>query len=86
MKREPTSAEQGGESATRVPPARLSPGALRRLAEEFVTRDGTDYGDVEKTLDERVAALIRSLEDGEAAIVHCAATGTLDIVRTGGRR
>ena len=31
----------------------LTPAALRGLAEEFVTRDGTDYGHVEKTLTRR---------------------------------
>ncbi len=29
-------------------PDDLSPEALRRLVEEFVTRDGTDYGAVER--------------------------------------
>jgi uncharacterized protein len=70
----------GAENGTLVSPARLSPGALRRLAEEFVTRNGTDYGEVEKTLDEKVAALLRVLEAGEAAILYDAASQTFDIV------
>jgi uncharacterized protein YheU (UPF0270 family) len=52
-----------------VPHAQLSPAVLRRLLEEFVTRDGTDYGPVERTLEEKVARLVRQLEAGEAAIV-----------------
>ena len=70
-----------------IPPSRLSAGALRRLAEEFVTRDGTDYGDVEKTLDERVAALMRQLERGEAVILYEPESQTFNIVpRPGGHQ
>lgn len=70
------------EAARRVevPYAQLPPDALRRLVEEFVTRDGTDYGAVERTLAEKVALLMRQLEGGEAAIVVDPETETIDIV------
>jgi len=58
----------------------LTPAALRGLLEEFVTRDGTDYGDVERTLDQKVAALMRQLERGEAAIVYDSESQTTSIV------
>ena len=58
----------------------LTPAALRGLAEEFVTRDGTDYGQLEKTLDQKVAALMRQLERGEAAIVYDSESQTTSIV------
>jgi uncharacterized protein YheU (UPF0270 family) len=58
----------------------LTPAALRGLAEEFVTRAGTDYGRVEKTLDQKVAAVIRQLERGEAAIVYDSESQTTSIV------
>ena len=63
-----------------VPHTRLVADVLRRLAEEYVTRDGTDYGAVEKTLEEKVSALRRRLERGDAAIVYDAETGSIDIV------
>jgi hypothetical protein len=53
---------------------------LRRLIEEFVTRDGTDYGAIERTLAEKVAAVLRQLRTGEAAIVVDAESETVDIV------
>ena len=59
---------------------RLTPAALRGLAEEFVTRDGTDYGHVAKTLDQKVAALMCQLERGEAAIVYDSESQTTSIV------
>jgi uncharacterized protein YheU (UPF0270 family) len=53
------------------------------VAEEFVTRDGTDYGAAEKTLDEKVADVRRQLERGQAAIVYDAASDTINIVPKG---
>ena len=63
-----------------VPHAALAPDVLQHLVEEFVTRDGTDYGAVERTLEEKVAAVLRRLEDGDAEIVVDPAHDTIDIV------
>lgn len=49
--------------------ADLSPASLRGLVEEFVSRDGTDYGRLEKTLDEKVASVMRQIEAGDVCIV-----------------
>ena len=66
-----------------VPHGRVDADVLRRVAEEFVTRDGTDYGAAEKTLDEKVADVRRDLERGRAAIVYEAASDTINIVTKG---
>lgn len=58
----------------------LPPDVLRRLVEEFVTRDGTDYGAIERTLDQKVATVMLQLERGEAVIVFDTETETVDIV------
>ena len=52
-----------------VPLDALSATALRGLVEEFVNREGTDYGVRERPLDEKVGDVMRQLERGEAAIV-----------------
>ena len=62
-----------------VPHGELSRDVLRRLVEEFVTRDGTDYGTVERTLEEKVAALMGQLESGEAVIRVDPEHETIDI-------
>lgn len=67
-----------------VPYARLAADVLRRLAEEFVTRDGTDYGTMERTIEEKVANLRRLFERGEAAIVYDAESDTINVVSTHG--
>ena len=59
------SAEQGLE----LEPEQLSAAALRGLVEEFVTREGTDYGHGEWSLDEKVAQVLRQLDAGEIRIV-----------------
>jgi hypothetical protein len=42
---------------------------LHGVVEEFVTRDGTDYGAVERTLEEKVRDVMDQLERGEVRIV-----------------
>jgi len=68
------------ENAIEIPYGELAPETLRNLAEEFVTRDGTDYGAVEKTLNEKVARLMRQLETGDAHIYYEADSETINIV------
>ena len=46
----------------------LAPETLQRLLEEFVTREGTDNGDLDHSLADRVRAVQRQLERGEAHI------------------
>ncbi|MCH2185236.1 YheU family protein [Myxococcota bacterium] len=70
------------ESATEVPFETLEPGTLRRLAEEFVTRDGTDYGLREQSLEEKVDGLMKALETGQARIYFEAESQTINIVAT----
>jgi len=75
--------ERDGDDAAgrvEVPHAQLAPAVLRRLVEEFVTRDGTDYGRVERTLEQKVAGVMRQLESGEAAIEVDVEHDTIDIV------
>jgi uncharacterized protein YheU (UPF0270 family) len=66
--------------AVEVPLRRVASDVLRRVAEEFVTRDGTDYGAAEKSLEEKVADVLRQLQCGEAAIVYDAESQTINIV------
>ena len=63
-----------------VPHERLSPDALRRVVEEFVTREGTEYGAVDVTLDAKVKAVIRQIERGDVVILHDAESETVNIV------
>jgi uncharacterized protein YheU (UPF0270 family) len=64
-----------------VPSARLDADVLRRVIEEYVTRDGTDYGAAEKTLDEKVNEVIREMRGGRATLVFDPGSRTVNIVR-----
>ena len=63
-----------------VPASALSPDALRGLVVEFVTRDGTDYGVRERSLEEKVRDVLRQIERGEARIMFDPASRTANIV------
>jgi len=63
-----------------VPLDAISPEALRALVEEFVTRDGTDYGAVERDLEAKVADVMRQLECGEVRIVFDPESETTTLV------
>jgi hypothetical protein len=50
------------------------------LIEEFVTRDGTDYGEREHTLEQKKRAVARQLERGEVVIVFDPESETCNII------
>jgi uncharacterized protein YheU (UPF0270 family) len=63
-----------------VPYRELSEEALRGVLESFVLREGTDYGEREFSLDQKVEHVTRQLRRGEAKIVFDPATETIDVV------
>jgi len=56
-------------TAIKIPYAQLSPEALQGVIEEFVTRDGTDYGEVEISLETKISQVLAQLKSGKAVIV-----------------
>lgn len=63
-----------------IPHRELSAEALRGVLESFVLREGTDYGEREVSLDQKVAQVLRQLERGEAQIVFDTVLESIDIV------
>ena len=55
-------------SGVDLDPDELSPGALRGIVEEYVTREGTDYGVQESSLDNKIAQVRRQLGCGDVLI------------------
>lgn len=64
----------------KIPHQQLSAEALQTLVEEFVSRDGTDYGDLEISLEEKTTQVIRMLDKGDIVIVFDATTESCTIV------
>jgi uncharacterized protein YheU (UPF0270 family) len=63
-----------------VPASELAADVLWRLAESFVLREGTDYGERDVSLADKVADVLRQIERGEAEIVFDPASESVDIV------
>ena len=69
-------------TGTRVPYQQLSEAALEGVVDEYVTREGTEYGAEDHPLEEKRAAVRRQLERGEAAIVFDAESESVSLVLT----
>jgi uncharacterized protein YheU (UPF0270 family) len=53
-----------------VPIGKLSSDALEGLIDEFITREGTDYGEREYALTEKRASVLKQLQRAEVAVVY----------------
>ena len=54
-----------------IPFKKLNKDALRGVIEEFVTRDGTDYGIIETDLEQKIDKVLRQLKKGGVMIESC---------------
>ncbi len=63
-----------------IPSHSLSPEALQGVVEEFVTREGTDYGHGTPSLEQKMQDVFRQLEKGEVVIVFDPESETCNII------
>ncbi|EEX66279.1 hypothetical protein CGT94_00405 [Vibrio metoecus] len=62
-----------------IPWQQIAPDTLDNLIREFVLREGTDYGDIEISLEEKIAQVRTQLQSGQAVIVYSELHETVDI-------
>jgi uncharacterized protein YheU (UPF0270 family) len=62
-----------------IPWQEIAADTLSNLIKEFVLREGTDYGDIEIGVDEKVDQVRGLLQDGEAVVVFSELHETVDI-------
>ena len=62
-----------------IPVNKLSSNALQGVIEEFISRNGTDYGEVEASPETNVRQVKHKLEKGLAVLVFDDETGTTNI-------
>lgn len=67
-------------SAVEIPKDRLEPETLRRIIEEYVSREGTDYGEHEYSLDQKIAHVMKQLDRGAVLIVFDSETESCNII------
>lgn len=66
-----------------IPWQDLTPETLDNLIEAFVLREGTDYGEQERSLSEKVEDVRRQLKNGEAVLVWSELHETVNIMPRG---
>lgn len=76
----PNSEGDNEESWIEIPVDRLSSQALDALIEEFVTREGTDYGVQEVSVEQQVQRARASLHKGDVIIVFNLDTETTQLI------
>ena len=68
-----------------IPWQQLDPDTLTNILESFVLREGTDYGEVEKSLAQKVADVHAKLARNEVVLVYSELHETLTIMPRQGR-
>ncbi|KIH77317.1 hypothetical protein SAMN05660860_02078 [Geoalkalibacter ferrihydriticus] len=68
------------EEGIDVPYAKINPETLRNLIQEFVSRDGADWGDAGCSLEDKVDEVLRQLKTGKARVVFDLKTETANII------
>ena len=63
-----------------IPWQDLSPETLDNLIESFVLREGTDYGEQERSLEQKVNDVKRQLKSGDVVLVWSELHETINIM------
>jgi len=63
-----------------IPPTQLSQESLIGLIEEFVTREGTDYGHADYNLSAKVDQVKAQLEQGDIVIIFDSMTESVNLM------
>ncbi len=69
-------------SIHKIPVSRLSPEALQGVIEEFISRAGTDYGEIEAPMETKFRQVKYKLETGSAVLIFDDETETTNIFLT----
>ena len=62
-----------------IPVNKLSPEALQGVIEEFISRDGTDYGEIEVSPEASFGRVKHKLENGSAVLIFDDEAETINI-------
>jgi uncharacterized protein len=63
-----------------IPYQQLNPDTLQALIEAFVLREGTDYGDSELSLAEKVAIVMSQIQRGSVVICYSEEEESVDLL------
>lgn len=63
-----------------IPPEKLTEEVLKNLLESYISREGTDYGERELSLEEKVEDLLRSVYQGEVLISYDEDSQSINVI------
>jgi uncharacterized protein YheU (UPF0270 family) len=63
-----------------IPHDSLSPDALNGIIKEYVLQEGTDYGIVEFSLEQKITQVLKALERGDGVVVFDAESESCNIM------
>lgn len=69
-----------GNPMIEIPAERLSIELLHAIAEEFVLREGTDYGDSEIALERKITQVVAQVKKGDICIAFDEGTESCNLV------
>ena len=68
------------EEGVEVPYLDINPETLRNMIEEFVTRDGADWGDAGGSMEDKIKQVLRQFEAGKIKVVFDLTSQSANIV------
>jgi uncharacterized protein YheU (UPF0270 family) len=71
---------QQPEIPVEIAPSQLSMDALNGIIENFILREGTDYGVVEVEFDRKKSQLKKQIDRGDVKIVYDQSTETVSLI------
>lgn len=63
-----------------IPPSSLGPETLTNLLQDYITREGTDYGEVELTLEEKLDILRPQVLNSRVLIIYDESSGSFTLM------
>jgi len=68
------------EEGVEVPLDRINPETLRKMVEEFVTREWSDLSDADCTFEDKIEQVIQQLQDNRIKVVFDLTSETCNLV------
>jgi len=68
------------EEGIEVPYQDINPETLRNMIEEFVSRDGSDWGDTGGSMEDKIKQVLRQFESGKIKVVFDLTSQSANIV------
>lgn len=74
------------EDGVIVPLERINSETLRKMVEEFVTREWSELADADYTFEDKIEQVLQQLQDGKANVVFDLTSETCNIVPADSKR